>query len=466
LAASDPANRISLVDWISGPQADYGIDSMLLQNAVLKAEANGFMESLLLVRDGILVSENYFRGHDATTEFDISYATQGITALLTGIALHEGIISSLDERVLDYFPEYDSLITDENKQLITLEHLLLNTSGFPADEDTLIGSIFTVKELLVSKSDWWQYILGLPLTSLPGTRYALSPLSSHLLAGIISRASDMTIKAFAEQHLFGPLGIDINMWEADPSENYCGGWGLHLTTRAMAKIGDLLQSGMVIDGERLCSAEYLEASLRPYSRTGVFDPYMRNMSYGYLWTIAEINHFEVYYAQGYAGQLIMNLPVLGLTLVTSTQQDINTNVAYYQIRNIYSLIARDILPAVLGEDVPLPYPPDNLISSIESNQSLAMREVIHWLRWEPDARNSEENITAYRIYDYFMEGSSIVKRQIGEVAGNNPYFYVRGILHHPEITYGPAGITYGVAAVNDVGLVGAPQITAPGNPPE
>ncbi|MFC1480649.1 serine hydrolase domain-containing protein [Candidatus Neomarinimicrobiota bacterium] len=466
LAASDPANTIGLVDWITGPSTDSGIDPFMLQYAVDRAAATGFMASLLVVRDDILVSENYFGNHDVTTEFDISHATQGITALLAGIALKEGIISSLDERVLDYFPEYDSLITDTTKRLITLEHLLLNNSGFQGDEEIVIGANHTVKQGLGWEQDWWKYILSLPLTNLPGASWVHSPLSSHLLAGIISKASGTTIKAFAEQYLFDPLGIDIHRWTTDPSGNYCGGWGLYLTPRAMAKIGNLLQSDTIIDGSRLCSAEYLEAVFEPRFVIPWFNSHLKRNRFGYSWRVGRMNGLQVKYGHGYAGQLIINIPDLDLTLVTTAQLNVLAQDADYQNRTIIMVISKDIIPAVIGVNTPTPYPPSNLVSSIESNQSLMMNEEVHWLRWEPDSRISREAVAAYRVYEYFIEADRMIKQEVGEVAGDITSLYVRNVLYHPERTYWVTGITYGVATVDNAGFVGAPQITSPGNQPE
>jgi CubicO group peptidase (beta-lactamase class C family) len=440
-----------LVDWSTAPPADYGFDPFLLQFAVNKLEATGFIESLLIVRDGVLVSENYFRDNDATTELDISDITPGIISLLTGIALKEGIISTLNEKVVDYYPEYDSLITDDNKRMITLEHLLINSSGLPGD-DTPPNTIYTVKQGLDSEEDWQRYILRLPLARQPGSSWAYSTLSSHLLAGIISKASDMSVRAFAEQHLFGPLDIEIDTWEADPSGYYCGGWGLHLTPRAMAKIGDLLHSDGVIDGERLFSTQYIEAALQPYFRTGWLDAKLKNIQFGYSWINAQILNLQVYLAQGYAGQLILCIPDLDLTLVITAQQAVDVSVAEEQVDIIFKLIAEDILPTVMGDNVPPPYQPDSLVSSIESNQSLLLDEEIHRLQWEPGARNAGENITAYKIYDYYIDRGEIIKRQIEEVPGNTTLFLIRHARSSPETIYG-------VAAVNNAGFVSPPQIT-------
>ena len=93
-------------EWALAQPEDQGLDSEKLDTAIDAAEKLSFIHSLLIIRNGFLVSESYFNGYDKNILFLTYSVTKSITSALIGIALQDGYIESLDQRMLDFFPEY------------------------------------------------------------------------------------------------------------------------------------------------------------------------------------------------------------------------------------------------------------------------------------------------------------------------------------------------------------------------
>lgn len=95
----------------------------------------GHIHSLVIIHNDALVLEEYFNGWERDMLHYSFSATKSITSALIGIAISQGYISGVDAKMLDFFPEYDSIDNyDEQKAAITLEHLLTMSAGFEWDE--------------------------------------------------------------------------------------------------------------------------------------------------------------------------------------------------------------------------------------------------------------------------------------------------------------------------------------------
>lgn len=88
------------------------------------------IHSFLLVRNGYLVTEAYFDPYGRDIKHPVHSVTKSVTSMLTGIALQEGYIESIDQKVLDFFPAIAENVTDKNVQNLTIKHLLTMSAGY------------------------------------------------------------------------------------------------------------------------------------------------------------------------------------------------------------------------------------------------------------------------------------------------------------------------------------------------
>ncbi len=325
------------------------------------------IHSVLIIKDGLLVVENYFDGHDRNTSHEIRSATKSIGSILTGIALDKGFISSEKATVYEYFKEdyTPSYGWNTRARQINLSHLLSMMSGYDCDDLT---TNFACEDAMYDKDDWMQYALDLPFEYEPGQHWAYNSSSLILAGEMAARGSGMKIDEFAERYLFEPLGIKKFQWHLSPKGRAWIGGGARMIPREMAKIGLLMQRRGIWDGNRLLSEKWIEKSTQKQGEM------LGGVDYGYLWqrcwTPIGDELITAYWASGNGGQYIIILPDIEMVVVF-TGGNYNSALASQPFR----MLTHYILPAFL--------PPRQLITITLKQKYLKSLTGIYFLDFEP-----------------------------------------------------------------------------------
>jgi len=282
------------------------------------------IHSLLIIRNGYLVSESYFGPYQEDTRHELFSVTKSFVATLIGIALDKGYIDELDHRVLDFFPDGAFANLDRQKEDMTLEDVLTMRSGLDWKEgDPVYGAMYY-------SLDWVKFVLDKPMILPAGSQFNYCSGCSHLLSAILQLTTGMNTDDFAEQTLLKPLGISNVKWERDNTGIPIGGWGLQITPRDMAKLGYLyLQNGQW-DGEQIVSTQWVKNATQTHTETD------GELGYGYQWWTYP--SLAAYTALGRDGQTIFVIPEKDLVIVTTANMDNHDE--------IFRLIEEAILPAV------------------------------------------------------------------------------------------------------------------------
>jgi CubicO group peptidase (beta-lactamase class C family) len=254
--------------------------------------------SVIVVNQGTIVREIYYNDFSYSTQFNTYSVTKSFTSALVGIAIDQGIIGSVDDPVVSYFPNATFDHDSPEKQSVTIRHVLTMTSGFDYGEDPTLappveGSVAT-------------HVLNSPVTREPGTSWVYDSQAPSILTRIIEIQSNMSLLDFANEYLFDSLGIQEVSWGTDDSGLAYGGFSLYLTSREMAKFGQLfLQEGMWND-EEIISKEWVRESTLDHMPDDVHFVYSVKPSggYGYLWWTYD----GFYTASGLHGQRIIVNP--------------------------------------------------------------------------------------------------------------------------------------------------------------
>jgi CubicO group peptidase (beta-lactamase class C family) len=262
------------------------------------------VDAVVVVRHGCIVFEAYPNQTYGPEDRHILYSvTKSITSALIGIAIEEGFIESVDQKVVDFFPDKTIANLDARKQKMTIEHLLTMSSGFewegPDDGHHTWGAA-------VRSGNPVQYILDQPMANEPGVEWYYNGGCSHLLSAILTKTTGYSTLDFAHEYLFKPLGIWSVRWPRDPQGIYYGGQDIWLTPRDMAKFGQLYLNNGIWEGKQVVPAEWVALSAETYfsySQGG----------YGYQWwTWPESG---IYYASGAYDQRIYIVPDLDMVVV-------------------------------------------------------------------------------------------------------------------------------------------------------
>ena len=314
------------------------VDRMVAFMNDLSAYPDHWVHSVLVIKEGKLVFEEYFQGQDLdlsdldgkldynTKVFDrdtlhsAASVSKSVTAVLFGIAIDQGLVAGTNETLFSFFPDYEYL-NDTAKNQITLEHMLSMGSGLPWTEAYSYNDLRNDLTAMISSEDPIAYVLSKETVANPGTKFIYNSGTTNLMGEIIRRKSGMTLADFAERYLFAPLDIDTYEWYPFPSkpDMMVASSTLYLRPRDMAKIGQLYLDGGIWQGTRVVSEDWVTQSTRKAIGMVALEspiPYL-NPAYGYQWWLGTFptGETETYFAAGFGGQFIFVLPEPEMVLV-------------------------------------------------------------------------------------------------------------------------------------------------------
>lgn len=344
--------------WETASLNDVGMDENRISELVDNIRNDIYQEvhSVVIVKDGRLVFEEYFPGHhfsisgenyhgarsnfNRDTLHNTHSATKSITSALVGLTIDNGFIQNENEKIFTYFNDYPDLNTN-GKDNITIEHLLTMTSGLEWNEwDASVRDSDHDLVRFNNSLDPVRYILGKPLVNEPGTTFYYNGAGVDLLGEILRIASGLRVDDFSEQYLFGPLGITRYEWQTLRSGIICTHGDIFIRPRDMAKFGYLFLNNGVWNGTRIISEEWVRKSTEEY----ISLPQLTWADgYGYLWWLqifySNNQAFETFRADGWGGQQIVVFPGLNMVVVF-------TGANYVNNPPCDEILTRFILPAV------------------------------------------------------------------------------------------------------------------------
>lgn len=254
------------------------------------------LHSLLIARHGHLILETYRHPYHGDSWHNVRSIGKGITALLAGIALHEGQLTSLDCPLLSFFPGRTVAHRDARKEAITLRHLLAMSSGV-ALTDADSGHFFTEPDAL-------QWTLDAPMSAEPGTQFVYSSSNYYLLSAVLQQVTGQPLHGYAREKLFGPLGIESVPWQTSQQGITLGFGGLCLRSRDLVQIGQLVLARGRWNGVSLVPESWIDTITKPQAP---------GANYGFGWWL-DPERGAVMMA-GYGGQFLYLVPESDLLLV-------------------------------------------------------------------------------------------------------------------------------------------------------
>lgn len=311
-----PRNGWPTTAWREGAPESVAVDPDRLDALDREVDAryrsiNGIV---VIARSG-LVYERYGAGVGPDDAHDVASVTKSVTSALIGIAIARGQIESVGQRVLDYFPEVATQPQETLKRAMTIEHLLTMTAGFPWR--TGARAYEPLLERMWRTPDWVAFILSLPVLERAYGTFQYNSACSHLLSAILTRATGRSARAFANEHLFAPLGMaeaaaggegTRPRWPEDPQGYSTGGWGLALRPRDMARFGYLYLSRGEWDGVQILPQAWVDASLAPHTP-----------GYGYQWWLRDLGGLTIYSAVGRGGHHVYIVPDRDLVVAIASR---------------------------------------------------------------------------------------------------------------------------------------------------
>jgi CubicO group peptidase (beta-lactamase class C family) len=247
---------------------------------------------------------------------------------LAGIASDQDLLKRIDTRIVSYFPDNLDL-QSQDKDRITVRDLLTMSSGLSWPELAVAyGDPSNIVRQMAHAPDPYRFVLTQPLAATPGTTWNYDSGGVELLGDILMQVTHQSLDKFAQQVLFGPLGIRDEdwAWVRAPNGYLAASGGLDLLPRDMAKIGQLVLNHGAWHGHQIVSAKWIAAmtsqQVPPFKKANN----LRAASYGYLWWLGrssvagrEINWVA---GVGWGGQKLYVVPSLDLVVaITASDYD-------------------------------------------------------------------------------------------------------------------------------------------------
>ena len=308
--AAENYTPLSQGDWPVSTPEEQGLDPNLLKDFYRNASKLDTIYSLLVIKNGSIVAEQYFNEGSPEQKAFIQSISKSYISALVGLALDQGCLTSVDQKMMEFFPEFAEQIIDPRKEQITIRDLLQMRSGYPWEEtheDLWAG---------LASGNYMPLLVGFPLTNDPGDTFQYSNWTSWLLGVIVSRACDTDLKEFAQEHLLSPIGSDAGDWWSDEYGYYYSALGF--TARDLARFGALYLNEGEYDGKQVISQEWVKDSLQTYSEdawTIRIGRNIKDIGYGYQWWSDRSGDHHYDFAWGHGGQLIVLLDEFEMIVV-------------------------------------------------------------------------------------------------------------------------------------------------------
>lgn len=186
------------------------------------------LRGVVVIQGGRRVAERYYNGVSSNELHDIRFHGKSITALLVGIAIDRGAITSIEDRVSRYWREAAGSAIGA----VPLRDVLSMRSGLAAfdDDPASPGN----EDRMDASGDPLAFVRHVPASDPPGTRYHYNSATAYTAGVVLAGATRENMSSFARLSLFGPLGITRWEWQSDASGMTKGQGNLSLTTRELA----------------------------------------------------------------------------------------------------------------------------------------------------------------------------------------------------------------------------------------
>lgn len=265
--------------------------------------------AFMVIQNDSILFEEYWHGYSADSASNSFSMAKSWVSTLIGVAIKEGKIESVNQKVCDFIPEF----CEGDNAKLTIKHLLTMSSGLNWEEDYHNPLGQTAEAYFAPNLK--KQMLGLKLIDEPGKIFKYHSSCSQLLTFIIEKATGRSINEYASELLWKPLGAKHPaLWNTDAingdEKGFCC---INSNARDFARLGKLFLNYGNWNGVQILDSSYVKEAT---SIANLLDEDGdKNLNYGYQFWIAKHKNLDLYYARGLWGQYVICIPELDMVIV-------------------------------------------------------------------------------------------------------------------------------------------------------
>ncbi|MFT3794653.1 serine hydrolase domain-containing protein [Flavobacterium sp.] len=324
--------------------SDAALDQQLIEklNTEIAAYRLKDITSVVVIKEGKLLLEEYFNGADRNTLHDTRSAGKSFASTLMGIAIHDGYIKDENETLDHFYNLKDFANDDPKKDKVRLKDLLSMSSAFQGSDSD--GDSPGNEENMYPTDNWVKFALDLPMdqNKTNGGQWDYFTAGVVLLGDILDKNVPGGLEKYAEEKLFHPLGITKYQWQFTPQKVPNTAGSLQMSSLDYAKYAQLYQNKGSWNGQPILSTEWTEKTFTKQFPV----PERKAEYYGYLFWNKTFVHHEAFYCAGNGGNVFLIFKDLPLTIII-TSKAYNKPYGHPQAQTI---VEDYLLPAILNQN--------------------------------------------------------------------------------------------------------------------
>ena len=308
-----------------------GISSAVLAEVLKTLDRLEYMKGIVILRRGNVICEAQWAPWEKETPQALWSLSKSFTSCAVGLARSEKLLD-LGDKLVDFFPEYRSCVTDEKMFDVTLRDLLTMRSGH--------AQCAVISAWSDTAGDWVRGFLSSRLPFPPGSRFVYNSAATYMLSAVIRRVTGLNVREYLMPRLFEPLEIAPGLWESCPAGTNFGGFGLHLKTMDLAKFAQLILNNGRWQGKQLLPADYLAEAVLPHADNSMNEHPDWKCGYGYQFWRSR----HGFRGDGACGQYALMLP--------EQEMAVAVNASMTEMGKILDLFWEKLLPGVQASPLP------------------------------------------------------------------------------------------------------------------
>lgn len=308
-----------------------GISPAVLTGVLRELDKLEYMKGIVVLRRGNVICEAGWAPWDRETPQALWSLSKSFTSCAVGLARSEKRLD-LGDKLIGFFPEYRSCVTDKRMFDVTLRDLLTMRSGH--------ARCAVVSAWADTAGDWVRGFLSSQLTFPPGSRFVYNSAATYMLSAVIRRVTGLNVREYLMPRLFEPLEITPGLWESCPAGTNYGGFGLHLKLMDVAKFAQLILDKGRWQGKQLLPADYLEEAALPHADNSMREQPDWRCGYGYQFWRSR----HGFRGDGACGQYALMLP--------EEEMAVAVNATVTEMGKILDILWEKLLPGVQAAPLP------------------------------------------------------------------------------------------------------------------